>query len=127
MAASIILSIPLVAVGIMATRFGADPAIECAAALAMSFSGIWFALIRLKVLWRANHSVAWRMLQSLAAALFLIGMTLAALYGLRAYVPIPAITIPFMRATHGTLNVIAITVMLFALTGRREYGRLPAA
>lgn len=102
----VILSVPLVAMGITSTQLAFKPWIECLAALCMATSGILTAILYLRLA-RRRSAGAWpSCLWRIAALSLLLGMAFAVLYGLRFYFPVPVLTISHMQMVHGTANAI---------------------
>jgi hypothetical protein len=110
--AGVVAGVPLVAAGITAAQLGFGALLECAAALLTAAAGVLAAGLHLGLAARKDRPAAARALWNLAALSLLAGMALAALYGVRSILPVSPVDIPFMRATHGTLNAIG-----FALGG----------
>jgi hypothetical protein len=104
-AAGVLAGVPLVAVGITATQLKFSVALECVAALVMATAGLGVAWLYLALAWRGGVSGTIRALWALAGVSLVFGMVLAACYGLRFYLPMEFLTIPWMRALHGTVNV----------------------
>ncbi|MFN7945179.1 MAG: YndJ family protein [Blastocatellia bacterium] len=120
-AAGVMAGVPLTAMGITATQLGFNHAFESLAALLTALAGWLTALLHFRL---ARQSGAARLIRGLwlAAALSLtFGMALAALYGLRFYIPSAWPDIPWMRALHGTAN--ALGAGLCGLTGWCLAGR----
>jgi hypothetical protein len=102
----VVVSVPLVAVGITASQLRAGPVIECAAAWLMAAGGVLTAWLHLQLAlasdWPRLVRVLW-----LTAGLSLLGsMALAATYGSRFYAPVAWLDIPWMRVLHGTANAL---------------------
>jgi hypothetical protein len=108
----VVVAVPLVAVGITATQLRLGPLPECAASCLLAAAGVLTACLYFRLAARRDWPRATRVLWA-AVALSLTGsMLLAALYGLRFYLPVAWLDIPWMRALHGTANAIG-----FALAG----------
>jgi uncharacterized protein (UPF0548 family)/uncharacterized membrane protein YiaA len=99
----VLAGVPLTAIGITASQFQAGPWLEFLAASWMATAGILTAFLYLKLAflpekWRGKSFFA------ICAIALGLGMMLAFLYGIRSIFPAPGLTIPWMRALHGTLN-----------------------
>lgn len=107
---SVIIGVPLVAIGITTSHFLLPEFIEtaCVTILASSAFGIGF----LHVIFAFKNGGKFRWLFALSGIALMAGMTLAMGYGWRFYVPISFLSIPWMYAVHGTLNALG-----FALPG----------
>ncbi len=96
----------MVAVGITSTQVAAWRWIESVAALVMATSGMLSAWLHLRLalqrVWPARVRILW----AISAISLFASMTLAAIYGLRFYLPLMGLDIPWMRALHGTANAI---------------------
>jgi hypothetical protein len=118
-ALGVLAGVPLVAVGITATKLGVSPLLECLAALVMALSGLGVAFLHLRLAARAGHPLA-RILFVIAGVSLLFGMGLAGLYGLRFYTGSddwtahPWLTIPWMRLLHGSANVFGFALAALA-------------
>jgi hypothetical protein len=111
-ALGVIAGVPLVATGITATQLHFAPWLECLAALVMAAAGLGVAGLHLALAFGAEEPRLVRGLWGVAGAALAFGMVLAACYGLRFYLPLEWLSIPWMRALHGTANVFG-----FALAG----------
>jgi hypothetical protein len=111
---SIILGVPLTAIGITASHFNWSPGIEMASVLIMAAGGISLGLLYLRMAITGKGQAGVRTLWLLAGLALLLGMSLAILYGMRYLWPLPWLSIPWMYAVHGTLNSIgfALSAML---------------
>ena len=78
----VLAGVPLVAVGITATKLGGPVVLECVAALVMAASGIAVANMHLRLALRPGHALS-RTLFVIAAVSLVFGMLLAAMYGVR--------------------------------------------
>lgn len=104
---TVVLAVPAVAVGITCSQLRWHPLIETLAAEFMALAGIGTALIYLG---RAINSddPFWRRGCWLSmSALLIFGMLLAGLYGLRNAIDVTWMDIRWMRAWHGTANMLA--------------------
>lgn len=119
---AVVAGVPLVAVGITATRLGADPMLETNAAWIMAAGGTLAAWLHLRAAMRPGPSRAVRGLWLVAAAALFASMVLAALYGSRFMIPIKWLDIPLMRALHGTANALGFG--LAGVIGWRLAGRV---
>lgn len=98
--------VPLVAVGITATRLGFGPWFECLAACTTALAGLIVAWLHLRLARQRTWSRAVRSLWCVAALSLTGSMVLAALYGCRFFAPVAWLDIPWMRALHGTTNAL---------------------
>jgi hypothetical protein len=111
----VLAGVPLVAIGITTTRFNGPVLLECVAALVMAAGGMGVAWMHLRLADRPG-AVLVRLLWSVAGTALLFGMGLAALYGVRFSAPSDCwLTVPWMRALHGSANVFGFGLM--ALVG----------
>jgi hypothetical protein len=111
-ALGVLAGVPLVAAGITATQLRFAPWLECLAALVMAAAGLGVACLHLALAWQGGRTRLVRGLWGVAGGSLVFGMVLAACYGLRIYLPLEGLSIPWMRALHGTVNVFG-----FALAG----------
>lgn len=108
-AVGVLAGVPLVAVGISTTQLGLSPLAECLAALWLVAAASLTAWLHLQLTWDSRWSRSARLLWGSAGATLLASMGMAAMYGLRAYLPADVITwldIPTMQAIHGTGNAL---------------------
>jgi hypothetical protein len=106
---SVILGIPLVAIGITTSQLDWPAPIEVAAVTIMAVAGWCFGLMHLSLGWRKRKELfGW--LWMFCGLALMTGMTLAFLYGWRYYWPISFLSIPWMYAVHGTLNAIGFAI-----------------
>jgi hypothetical protein len=108
----VVASVPLTAVGITATQLGANPVLETLTAACMAAGGLLVAAVYARLAVRGiDLSVASRIAWGMAALTLGAGMGLALLYGIRFYLPIERLDIPWMRAVHGSLNAFGFTLV----------------
>jgi hypothetical protein len=109
-AGGVVVAVPLTAIGITATQLGFAPLLECGFAALLASAGTLTAWLyfRLSLARRVPKSV--RVLWLLAATSLTVGMALAATYGMRFYVDVRWLDIPWMRAAHGTLNSLGFSL-----------------
>lgn len=113
-ALGVILSVPLTAVGITASQLGYAPLLELIAAWCMSLAGLGVAWLYVRLAMRPATS-RWARELWIGGAIFLAcGMVLSLAYGTRAYLPLPWLDIPRMRAVHGTANALGFTLPCLA-------------
>lgn len=106
-AVGVVLGVPAVAVGITATQLGAGPSIEAAAGCGLALAGMIVGILHVRLSNDGKLPLATRALLAIAGVSLFIGMMLAALYAMRAFVaPFPWLGIPQMRMLHGTINAI---------------------
>ncbi len=108
----VVAGVPLVAAGITATQLGAGFHLEMAASWWLALAAAASAALHLRLALEAGPSRRVRVLWVLSALSLLFGMTLAALYGSRAFLPLARLDIPGMALLHGTANAFG-----FALCG----------
>jgi hypothetical protein len=106
----IVAGVPLTAVGITASQLGAGGALECAAAWVMAAGGTLAGVLHLRLAAARTAPTAARLLWGLAGLALVFGMTLAALYGTRFYLPIAWLDVPWMRALHGSANALGFAL-----------------
>ena len=107
-ACGVLVGVPLVAVAITSSQFGAGLVMELVAAvvLGVSASAIGACLVRLAFR-REPRAASVRALWLIAGLSLIFGMALAILYGARGVMmPLPWLDIPWMRALHGTANAL---------------------
>ncbi len=105
----VILGIPLVAIGITTTHLNLPVCIEVAAVTIMVLGGFITGLLHCFLGWENRHQ-NYGKLWLIAGIALMIGMALAAGYGWRHVYLIPALSIPWMYAVHGTLNAIGFAL-----------------
>lgn len=105
----VIFGIPFVAIGITTTHLNLPVWIEVFAVTIMVLGGFITGLLHCFLGWenrRQNFGKLW----FLAGMALMIGMTLAFGYGWRHVYLIPALSIPWMYAVHGTLNAVGFAL-----------------
>lgn len=106
-AVGVVLGVPAVAVGITTTQLGAGPSVEAAAGCGLALAGMVVGILHVRIASDVKQPLATRALLALAGISLFVGMVLAGLYAMRAFVaPFPWLGIPQMRMLHGTLNAI---------------------
>jgi hypothetical protein len=106
-AVGVVLGVPAVAVGITATQLGAGPSIEAAAGCGLALAGMVVGILHVRIAADRRQSLVTRALLAIAGVSLFIGMLLAGLYAMRAFVaPFPWLGIPQMRMLHGTVNAL---------------------
>ena len=106
---SVILGIPLVAIGITTTHLQLPVWIEVFAVTVMILGGFTTGLLHCLLGWKNRHQLygkCW----FIAGLALIVGMMLALGYGWRHVYLIPALSIPWMYAVHGTLNAIGFAL-----------------
>jgi len=111
---SVILGIPLVAIGITTTHLELPVWIEVFAVTVMILGGFTTGLMHCFLGW-ANRTTSYGKLWLLAGVALMVGMMLAFCYGWRHVYLIPALSIPWMYAVHGTLNSLGF--VFFGMLG----------
>lgn len=109
----VLAGVPLVAIGITAAQFGAGTICELVAAVVLAPAAMIVAVLQLRLAAQDRWPMPARALWVVAGISLLFGMTLALLYAAR--LPFPWLTIPWMRALHGTANALGFA--LCALLG----------
>ena len=107
----IVSGIPAVALGITLTQFSAPAWIETAAATIMASGGMVLAVWHVGLAFEKKNSLPRRIGQLGIAGCLFLGMTLALLYGWRAYFPLPFLSIPWMYALHGSVNTLGVGIL----------------
>lgn len=109
-AIGVMAGVPLVALGITATQLGFNPVIEAAAAVITSLAGLLAAVLHVRIaMQQQSHGV--KILFMLCGLALMFSMLHAALYGLRFYIVLEWLAIPWMRALHGTANALGFGLM----------------
>jgi hypothetical protein len=112
-AVGIVLGVPAVALGITTTQLGWGLTLEAAAGWGLALSGMAMAILYVRMATEAFGSTLARWLWGVTGASLFFAMLLAGFYAMRGFVGIwPWLTLPWMRAVHGTLNAFG-----FALSG----------
>lgn len=101
---SVVLGVPLTAIGITASHWNWSPVWEMLAAGIMAIAGGMVGWTYLRIAFSQNYQLLSRALWGIAGLSLIGGMFLATLYGLRYLWPIPWLSIPWMYSVHGTLN-----------------------
>lgn len=109
-ALGVIAGVPLVAVGITASQQGLGPVVEGVAAVVTAGAGLLAAALHLRLAAQRSRPTPVRALWLLTGLSLAGGMTLAALYGLRSWVSVSWLDIPWMWALHGTANSLGVGV-----------------
>jgi len=106
----VIAGIPLVAIGIVVTHLDGPKWIEGILATFMALSGMGLAF------WQMGNSLQaarWNTLPALAGSILLMGsMILALLYANRFLFDLAFLSIPWMYALHGSMNVLACLLLV---------------
>ncbi|HEX2163709.1 MAG TPA: hypothetical protein VHM02_07155, partial [Thermoanaerobaculia bacterium] len=100
-----IAAVPLVATGITATQLGLGVAVEAVASVLMAAGGALAAALHLRLAADAAAPAAARLLWAAGGVSLVLGMALAALYGLRFVHPW-RLDLGWMQVSHGPLNAI---------------------
>lgn len=101
-------TVPLTAAGITLSQIMADFRLEAVAAGTVALSGWLGALGYFRAIWRENLPWPVRLSWGLMAVCLLFSMSLGLGYALRPYWPTDWLTIPSMRALHGTANALGV-------------------
>lgn len=104
--------VPLTAVGITLSQLGVGFAVELISAWITAAAGLLTAGLYLGLALDGQYQPTARVFWGVTAACLTVGMVLAATYGSRQLVGVEWLTIPWMRALHGTANSVG-----FALAG----------
>ncbi|HUR58020.1 MAG TPA: YndJ family transporter [Opitutaceae bacterium] len=119
---AVVLGIPAVAFGIVASQLRWGPAIETAAGVGLALAAAVVGILHVRVAMVETTPPRARVLLAIAGVSLVCGMILAALYAIRAYgAPLTWLGIPQMRALHGTINAIGFG--LCGVLGWREIER----
>jgi hypothetical protein len=106
-AVGVVLGVPAVAAGIIATQLGIGPSLEAGAGCGLALAGMVVGILHVRLAIEDGWPIAARIALGIAGVSLFIGMVLAALYALRAFVtPFPGLGIPQMRMLHGTMNAL---------------------
>ncbi len=105
----ILLGMPLVALGITSDHLGFPPLLEAIPVTIMTLAGSGVALAHLNLGWKKRTEPV-GILWLIGGLALLAGMLLATLYGWRAFLDLPFLSIPWMYAVHGTLNAMGFAV-----------------
>jgi hypothetical protein len=106
----VVAGVPLVAVGITASQLAMGPLIETVAAWLTAGGGLLVAGLYGRLVVDGQYRPVVRLLWGVTAVSLAVGMVLAALYGSRVLLPLPWMTIPWMRAVHGTANSLGFSL-----------------
>jgi len=109
----VLTGIPLVALGILITHWGGPAWIEGVLAVFMGLSGMGLAFWQIS--FSVGQSTALRWLPLIGSVLLLSGMMLAISYGMRFIWP--GLSISYMYAIHGTMNVVACVLLVLQPRG----------
>lgn len=104
-----ILAVPLTAAGITITQLFNQPIVEIVAATTVTLAGCCTSIGYLQVVRKNKITGITRFFWSILALSLLASMTLAFLYAIRYAFLIEWLTIPAMRALHGTLNAVLVS------------------
>ena len=108
----VLLGVPFTALGITLTRLGFSPAYECGIAVGLCLALLSLGCAYLRVAVRIGYGSL-----ILSALSLLVAMLLALGYALRYWWPVQELSLPFMWAVHGSLQV-------FGFAGCGVYGWL---
>lgn len=119
-AVGVVLGVPAVAVGITTTQLGVGPSIEAAAGCGLALAGMVVGILHVRLATDSRQPLATRALLAVAGVSLFVGMVLAALYAMRAFVaPLPWLGVPQMRMLHGSINAVG-----FGLCGVLAWRRM---
>ena len=118
---SLVVGVPLVALGLTLTELGGPSWIETLAATIMAGGGIGVAILHLQVVRGTDDSMV-KLAWLLGSICLVVGMLLALTYAWRPYYPLSFLSIPWMYAVHGTLNALGVGVFLLFGWYRIESG-----
>ncbi|MDX1942670.1 MAG: YndJ family transporter [Saprospiraceae bacterium] len=104
-----IIAIPMTAIGITISHLHSIYHFELIAAVAVVIAGWCVAIGYFEIIVKNKLPLITRMLWFIMSITLLISMTLAFLYAIRFYYVIDWLSIPAMRAFHGTLNAIVVS------------------
>ena len=123
-ALGVVLGVPAVAAGISATQLGIGPSLEAGAGCGLALAGMAVGILHVRIASEAGLPIATRITLGIAGVSLFIGMVLAGLYAIRAFVaPFPGLGIPQMRMLHGTMNALGFGlcgVLAWRGIGRRS-------
>jgi hypothetical protein len=103
----VVLGVPAVAIGITATQLGGSPSIEAVAGGVLAMSGIFIAILQVRIALRMRGRLVVQVLFMITGISLLFGMLLAGTYAFRSwFLPLPWLDVPWMRALHGTANAL---------------------
>lgn len=106
-AVGVVLGVPAVAIGITVTQLGGGPTVESAAGCGLALAGMAVGILHVRIATDSRMPFATRALLAIAGVALFIGMVLAGLYAMRAFVTVfPGLGIPQMRLVHGTINAL---------------------
>lgn len=108
----VLAGIPAVALGITGSHFHWPIWVETIAGLIMVAGGLGLGVLHTQLALSVSKLPV-KLLFTLGALALFAAMILAALYALRAYYPLPWLSIPWMYAVHGSLNTFGTTFILF--------------
>lgn len=103
-----VLAVPVTALGITYAQVYRAFGLEALAASLVALAGYLGAWGYVQVIWRERLPVAVRISWAILAICLLFSMTLGLGYALRPYWPLEGLTIPSMRALHGTANALGL-------------------
>ena len=96
-------AVPLTAIGITLSQQYGNYITESLSAVMVAVAGILTGIFYLNF-----PDKPYQLLGRIVGLSFISGMSLAVLYGIRPWIPIEWINIPFMRAVHGSINAFGI-------------------
>ncbi len=121
-AVGVVLGVPAVAIGIVASQLGSGPAIEAAAGVGLALAGMAVGILQVRRATERNGPPLARWLLGVSGAALFCAMVLAAAYAVRSMGATFAwLGLPQMRALHGTLNAFGFG--LCGVLGWRMLGR----
>jgi hypothetical protein len=108
----VVLGVPAVAAGIVATQLGAGEAFEAAAGVALALAGGAVGALHVQLAGAEKTLPGFaRALLGIAGAALIVAMLLAAMYALRGSLAgAPWLGLPQMRAWHGTINAVGFAL-----------------
>lgn len=104
-----VIAVPLTAIGITLTQLFNFSLLEIIAASTVMIAGWSTAIGYYNIIIRNNINYITRLLWLVLSAALMISMLFAFLYAIRFFYIIDWLTIPTMRALHGTLNAVVVS------------------
>lgn len=106
----VVVGVPLTAVGITLSQIGLGTVVETMSAWMTAAAGLLTAVLYVRLALDSRNRPPVRVLWGITAVALTLGMILAAAYGSRQIIQLEGLTIPWMRAVHGTANSIGFSL-----------------
>jgi hypothetical protein len=118
-----IAAVPMTALGITASQLSGNYVLEMLSAVCVALAGFCCAIAYVSMAFLAQHKIQ-IIFSLLFAAVLFFTMSLAILYAIRPVYVLDWLTIPYMKAIHGTCNGIVVPFLGLMMIGNKAVSDL---